>query len=178
LNLIKLDLGCGNNKKAGFLGIDRAPLKGVDILCDVDRDGIPLADGIVAEVFSSHFLEHMQNFRFVVEEIHRILVVGGKAEIIVPHFSNVGSYHWTHRSFWNARGLDLLQPGHPHHFYCPNVAFRIKIRNVEFCQKREYQPTLLERFASVRRGIVYERVFSSVIRAYQVRVVLEKMELD
>lgn len=173
---IKLDLGCGKKKKAGFIGIDVVHSDEVDLVCDVDNGGIPLFSGVAEKVFSFHFLEHVQNTRFVLEEIYRVLKPGGIAEIVVPHFSNIGAYHWTHKTFWNARGLDMLQPEHPHNFYCPDVAFRLCVRNIEFTEKREYHLTIIERLASLKRGLVYEWLFASLIRAYQVRVILEKVE--
>ena len=33
--IIKLDIGCGPNKKPGFIGVDILPLKGVDVIASV-----------------------------------------------------------------------------------------------------------------------------------------------
>jgi hypothetical protein len=80
---IKLDLGCGTGKRAGFLGVDRRPFPGVDGVTDLTQkhwlfdapelgsvklvavvtpDGrtrFMLPDNCVAEVHCSHFLEQL-----------------------------------------------------------------------------------------------------------------------
>jgi len=89
---IKLDIGCGKNKKEGFIGIDIYDFPGVDIVADVRRktwlatqvpeelkarmiedDGEDepneleviawrFPDNSVDEAHASHFLEHLTNF--------------------------------------------------------------------------------------------------------------------
>ncbi|EKD96165.1 MAG: hypothetical protein ACD_24C00159G0002 [uncultured bacterium] len=82
---IKLDLGCGGRKKNGFIGIDVILGPGVDIEQNLEN-GIPFSDKSVAEIFSSHFLEHLshQSVPYVIKECHRVLVPHGKLTIEVP----------------------------------------------------------------------------------------------
>lgn len=85
--LLKLDLGCGEHKKEGFLGVDRSKVKGVDQVVDLSKYPWPWKDGSVGEVHCSHFFEHvpgMMRPRFM-DELHRILEKGAKAVIIVPY---------------------------------------------------------------------------------------------
>ena len=57
---LKLDIGCGPNKRAGHYGIDRLQYPGVDRVWDVGEDGLGfLEDGCVDCVYSSHLLEHV-----------------------------------------------------------------------------------------------------------------------
>ena len=119
---IKLDLGCGTAKRAGFLGVDRRPFPGVDGVTDLTqkhwlfdgpqlgsvklvavttpegRTGFMLPDNSVAEVHCSHFLEHLdhnqskpERVRFM-NELWRVLVPGGKATIITPHWASNRAY--------------------------------------------------------------------------------------
>ena len=119
---IKLDLGCGINKRAGFLGVDRRRFPGVDGVTDLTqkhwlfdapqlgsvklvaattpdgRTGFTLPDDSVAEVHCSHFLEHLdhnqakpERVRFM-NELWRVLVPGGKATIITPHWASHRAY--------------------------------------------------------------------------------------
>ena len=90
---LKLDLGCGPNKQPGYIGVDRIDFVGVDVVHDL-RTPWPWADGSVSEVFSSHFYEHLTNPERVhfLNELHRVLVPGGKATIIAPHWSNACAY--------------------------------------------------------------------------------------
>ena len=90
---IKLDLGCGKNKRAGFLGVDSRAFEGVDVVHDL-RQTWPWADGSVDEVHCSHFVEHLtasERIHFV-NELFRVLKPGGTAQIIVPHWNSHRAY--------------------------------------------------------------------------------------
>lgn len=56
---IKLDIGCGENKQDGFIGMDVRPLKGVDIVHNLEKFPYPLPDESVSLVTASHLLEHI-----------------------------------------------------------------------------------------------------------------------
>ena len=56
--LLKLDLGCGKNKQAGFHGVDSIKFEGVDTICDLTKPW-PWADSSVSDVYCSHFIEHL-----------------------------------------------------------------------------------------------------------------------
>lgn len=59
---IMLDIGCGANKQAGFVGLDIRPLPGVDIVWDIQRMPWPLPDNSVVSAISSHLVEHIPPF--------------------------------------------------------------------------------------------------------------------
>lgn len=85
---MKIDLGCGPNKKEGFIGVDRLDFPGVDYVCRVGSERLPFDDGSVDEAHASHFVEHLtagERIQFV-NELYRVLKVGGKATIITPHW--------------------------------------------------------------------------------------------
>lgn len=86
--LLKLDLGAGESKKEGFLSVDLYAK--ADFKVDLMKVPWPWRDESVEEVFSSHFFEHVpgpQRIPFM-DELWRILVIGGKATIITPYFSS------------------------------------------------------------------------------------------
>ncbi len=112
---LKLDLGCGTRKQAGFIGVDIRAFDGVDQVVDLmarrkvakqtphaSDAGIvvqsiveelapwPWASDSVEEVFCSHLVEHFdvaERIHFV-NELYRVLVPGGKATIQVPHWNS------------------------------------------------------------------------------------------
>jgi predicted SAM-dependent methyltransferase len=91
---LKLDLGCGKNKKPGFLGVDCRKFEGVDVVADLSKGTWPWKDGSVDEVHCSHFIEHLtaaERIHFV-NELHRVLKPGAPAHVIVPHWNS-------HRAF-------------------------------------------------------------------------------
>lgn len=90
---MKLDLGCGKNKREGFLGVDSRAFDGVDVVADL-RQPWPWQDGEVEEVHCSHFLEHLtgpERIHFV-NELYRVLAPGGKATVITPHWASCRAY--------------------------------------------------------------------------------------
>ena len=38
---MKLDIGCGNKKWIGFVGVDRVLCEGVDVVCDLSKTPWP-----------------------------------------------------------------------------------------------------------------------------------------
>lgn len=98
---LRLDLGCGQNKQAGFHGVDIADCPGVDTVFDLFTTPWPFESDSVDEVFSSHFFEHVpakRRYAFM-NELYRILKVGGKALIIVPYAGSMravqdASHEW------------------------------------------------------------------------------------
>ncbi len=94
--VLRVDLGCGSNKKAGFLGFDIKKEKGVDYVCDLSK-GIPLEDNSVDEVFTSHFLEHVEDYNFMMKEIIRVCKNKAKVEIVLPYYSYIGAVLHSHK---------------------------------------------------------------------------------
>ena len=95
MKTIKLDLGCGINKREGFIGVDQYKMKGVDVVCDLTKRW-KWKDNSVDEIHMSHTLEHFtQEERcHVMNEMYRVLKLGvhengqpkvGFATIITPY---------------------------------------------------------------------------------------------
>lgn len=86
---LKLDLGCGVTKRApDFVGVDVLDGPAVDIVGDALDVLRALEDERVVEVYSAHFFEHVDNLSALIDELERVLVVGGRLHVVVPHFSN------------------------------------------------------------------------------------------
>ncbi|WP_370665885.1 methyltransferase domain-containing protein [Streptomyces sp. IBSBF 2507] len=80
----KVQIGGGAHRIDGFFNIDLVPP--ADLLWDI-REGIPLQDDSAEEIFSEHFLEHIDYPRSVkhyAREAHRVLVQGGRIVTGVP----------------------------------------------------------------------------------------------
>jgi ubiquinone/menaquinone biosynthesis C-methylase UbiE len=95
-----LDLGCGSRKHSPtHIGVDQLDLAGVDLVGDVFDVLAHIPDQSVVSVYSSHFLEHIDDVPRLLSEVARILRAGGSLVTVVPHFSN--PYYWsdpTHKS--------------------------------------------------------------------------------
>ena len=91
---MKIDLGCGPNKKEGFVGIDSIAFDGVDHVLDIGTERWPFDNETVDEAHASHFLEHLtatQRVHFY-NELYRVLKPGMSATIIVPHWNSTRAY--------------------------------------------------------------------------------------
>jgi hypothetical protein len=103
---VKLDIGCGKNKQPGFVGVDAIAFEGVDVVHDM-RQPWPWENDSIAEVHSSHFVEHLTNPERIHfwNELGRVLKKGATARIITPHWSNACAYgdpthQWPPMSEW------------------------------------------------------------------------------
>lgn len=91
--LVKLDLGCGKNKREGFTGVDRIAFEGVDIVADLTQRW-PWEDNSVDEAHSSHNVEHYtarERVHFV-NELYRVLKPGATCQVIAPHWASCRAY--------------------------------------------------------------------------------------
>jgi SAM-dependent methyltransferase len=96
---LRLDIGCGGNKRAGHIGIDYVAAPGVDHVVDLMRERLPFADDSVDSVFSSHFLEHAEKPHLVLHEILRVCKPGAKVEIWTPYPRHSAAFLYSHVSY-------------------------------------------------------------------------------
>jgi ubiquinone/menaquinone biosynthesis C-methylase UbiE len=100
--VISLELGCGQKKRnPSAVGIDLLAYDCIDIQGDAFEVLSVLPNSCVKSVYTSHFLEHIDDLPLLFKEIGRVLIPGGEVEVIVPHFSNPYFYSDpTHRIFF------------------------------------------------------------------------------
>ncbi|MEA2871557.1 MAG: hypothetical protein QOH67_1533, partial [Hyphomicrobiales bacterium] len=121
-----IDLGCGTAKEPGFLGIDRWPMPGVDIVCDLDQ-GIPVASGSADYVLASHSLEHLRDLPAAISEIYRVCKDRALVTIIAPYDSTrlnrANPYHFQTWNEHTARFFtaDSNSPVEQDDFHFPSI---------------------------------------------------------
>lgn len=91
---LRLDFGCGPNKRAGFVGCDQYAFPNVDHVFDIGAGNWPFAADSVEEAHASHFVEHLDATQRVTfcNELYRVLKPGAKCSIIVPHWDSCRAY--------------------------------------------------------------------------------------
>ena len=87
-----LDIGCGNNKLEGAIGIDKRKIEGVDIVHDLDKIPWPLQDNSFEKIQCHHVLEHVRDIVSVIHEIFRVAKNNATVSVLVPHFSCLNAY--------------------------------------------------------------------------------------
>jgi len=94
---LKVNLGCGEDIRPGWVNIDLAP--GVDpaahsdaafISCDL-RLGLPLEEASCDYVYSSHFFEHLEykHGLQLMRDCHRVLRPGGVFRVSLPNLKGI-----------------------------------------------------------------------------------------
>ena len=90
--LIRLNLGVGRRPRDGYYGLDWIEMPGVDVVADLNEPFTELPDSSVEAIYTHHTFEHVVNFLPLLKEVHRVVVPGGRVEVVVPHFSNPYGY--------------------------------------------------------------------------------------
>lgn len=86
---MKLNMGCGMNKRDGFVNVDMFPDGAPDVLWDLEKTPWPWENDSVGEVVFNHSLEHLgadsRVFLAIMKELYRVCRADARIEINVPH---------------------------------------------------------------------------------------------
>jgi predicted SAM-dependent methyltransferase len=81
---MKLNIGAGGRRIAGYTGVDMVERPGADIVAPANA--IPLADGVASEVLAVHLIEHLVPWEVAdtLKEWRRLLRPGGRLVLELP----------------------------------------------------------------------------------------------
>lgn len=86
---MKLNVGCGFSKQAGYVNVDKFAACEPDQLMDAEAFPWPFDDNSADEILFNHSLEHMGAdpavFLRLIQEIYRVCRPGAQVRINVPH---------------------------------------------------------------------------------------------
>ncbi len=158
-----LDVGCGNVKIAGAVGIDVSPATQADVVHDLNRIPWPLAAGEFDRVNCQDVLEHLDDVIAAMEEIHRVLKPGGAVTIRVPHFSSVQAFtDITHKHFFSTQSFDYFSPTASLFLHYSTARFAVEIARLTLW--RPYRFLGIE-FLANAFPLRYEKMFAFVFPA-------------
>lgn len=181
---VRLDLGCGQDKRDGFYALDHLELDGVDIVADLNEPLHLLPDDCSEYIYTRHALEHVTELLPLMREIYRISRPGATVEIIVPHFSNVYGYSDpTHVRYFGLYSMYYFASAEhqPRRRKVPafytDVRFIVKSITIEFYRKGvvdTIMSPLLQRLVNfnIHTQDFYERRLCHFFHARQIRYVL------
>lgn len=159
-----LDLGCGNRKKEGAIGIDINPKTNADVIHDLNKFPYPFEASTFDEIYADNVIEHLDDVIKVMEELHRIGKPGALIKIDVPYFRA----HWafidpTHKHFFTTQSFSYFDPGHLHNKLFPYSSAEF---NIEKAVLNEKVPTrgfrgLIRSFANKYKNF-YESYLSGL----------------
>lgn len=136
-----LDVGCGQQKYPGSIGIDMNPDTAADVLCHLDEGSLPFRDNAFDEVHATHLIEHVDNIIRTVEEFHRVTRPGGIIVLITPHYTDFSSFcDPTHKWHLNSFSFRYFYPEgiHGHDHWYSRVRLRQRRLRVRLLQLWRY----------------------------------------
>lgn len=111
-NFNKLNFGCGNDVLEDFWNVDIVPTGGSDQNFDFNSFPYPLEDEHFECILAKQVLEHLDDLVHTVYEFHRLLKVGGVANIYVPYWTSPNTWvHPQHTRAFNYETLDYFVQG-------------------------------------------------------------------
>jgi len=158
-----LDIGCGNNKIEGAVGLDIDPSTKADILWDLNKYPYPFGDNEFDEIYSKHVIEHVDDPTAFVKEIHRIIKPKGVCFLETPHFSCYVSYSEPqHKRYCSYFMIDEI---------LKKVPFRIKNREITFF--KTFRLFGIKHLAN-KSPRDYEKFWTYIFPAENIKIWLEK----
>lgn len=132
-SLKALDVGCGNLKVPGTIGVDFCKIDGVDVVHDLNKFPYPFKDGEFDVIYANQVLEHLSApLEDIIAELLRILKPDGVIKIEVPHALNVAGFaDPTHVKFYTIFTFDYF--GNNLQSYYSKV--KVKIKKKKFIYK-------------------------------------------
>ena len=79
-----LDLGCGNNKLEGWIGVDKKQLPTVDIVCDLESGELPFENDSIDKIRMIEVIEHIKNYDELIGNTFKVLKKDGKILVTTP----------------------------------------------------------------------------------------------
>ncbi len=146
MSKIILDLGCGNRKRPGAIGLDANPAVKPDVLHSLESLPYPFETSYADEIYMDNSLEHLDNPIQVMEELHRVGKPGSTVKIIVPYFRS----HWafndpTHKRFYSVEAFAHFDPAHVYNKLYPYSKCHYTVERIVFNE-------------TIKRGLVYSLV--------------------
>ena len=111
-----LDVGCGDSKTPGAVGMDRRARLGVDIVHDCEVLPWPFKDETFDRIILSHLVEHLKPWLMVdiMDELWRVMKPKGQLLIATPYAGSFGFYQDpTHIKAWNEATPTYFDSAYP-----------------------------------------------------------------
>ncbi|MCL5263617.1 MAG: methyltransferase domain-containing protein [Chloroflexi bacterium] len=148
-----LDVGCGNNKVKGAIGVDISPNTQADVIHDLDSFPYPFRDDEFDVIYCNHIVEHVADVVRFMDEIYRVAKPGAIISLVTPHFSNPRAYaDPTHRRYLSVAAFDFLLDGKAP----PNISILDRVLEIK------YPPPTLDkkaRFEKIETRLKFGRPF-------------------
>lgn len=113
---MKLNLGCGNDYKEGYINCDWTDKIKVDKIVDLEKPLKMFDSDSVEEIICNHVLEHINNFVPLIHELHRICKEDAVIKIKTPFYTSWGQFNDpTHVRFFTPWTFTYFEKGNYSH---------------------------------------------------------------
>lgn len=165
----RLNLGCGNDIKKGWINLDFVKGEGVNVIWDINKFPWPFKDNEIDLIFASHVLEHVDDLPKTMKEIKRICKNNANILIRVPHFSCGVSYRDpTHKRLFSYFTFQYFEKGE---YNLPK--FKIKNTKLNFTRlSGVWMNPILNPIINLFPSI-YERFFCWIVPTAEVITTLQ-----
>lgn len=125
-----LDIGCGNKKVKGAIGIDNKKTNDTDLVLDIEKTKLPFKKNTVDVVYFNNVLEHLEDPFSVLIKVRKILKKNGIVKIKVPFFSSCAAHDTDHKRFFNYSSFEYFEDKENYQEY--KNLFKTKRRRIVF----------------------------------------------
>jgi len=158
-----LDIGCGNNKIKGAIGLDISKDTQADIIWDLNSYPYPIEKDEVDKIYAKHVIEHVDDPIRFLNEVYRITKPGGSCFIETPHFSCYVAYSEPqHKRYFSYFMTDEI---------LKKVPFKLAKREVTFYKSFRFWGI---KYLANKYPRGYERFWTYIFPAENVKIWLEK----
>ena len=172
-----LDLGCGNKKRPGSIGMDINNRTAADIVHDLNVFPYPIEDSTFDEVYMDNSLEHLNDVIKVMEEIHRICKAGALIKIMVPYFRSIWAFgDSTHVKYFTVRTFEIFDPESTVSTQYDYTRLRFKKEKIVFNERLSngFVKGMIIKYAN-KNPFKYEYYFSHLIPLDELSYYLRKV---
>ncbi len=167
-----------NYNPADYWVVELTPLPGVSLVCDIGQE-LPFRNDSIDELVCIHVLEHVNDLKGLMRELHRVLKTGGILRIWAPHcFSPIAFGDSTHVRFFTFETLLQFdkrnQGSYYYDFHFDFIGSQIQVF------RRWYKPRLWDKFLekliniNQRKGERFLKILP--YKEWEVYTVLKKVE--
>lgn len=134
MNYIKLNLGAGSDIREGFINQDIVQLPGINCVHNLNLRPWPWGDSSASEIMMLDVLEHLDQLLPTIEEVWRVVHVGGTVKLSVPYWNSWTTHaDPTHKRGFHEKTFSFFDPDSE---YCKERSYytqaRFSIEKMEF----------------------------------------------
>ena len=172
----KLNLGSGRdykNPSDGWINLDYNKQYKVDVLHDLNKFPYPFKKEEFNYIYTSHVLEHVEDFVRTLKELFRILKPNGIIHIRVPHFSNgIGYSDLSHKRFFGWFTFEQIVKG----YYNKKFNFKIIKQKFNFLsEEHKIFNALFSWFFNLLPKQFYERFLCWILPVGEIEIKLKRI---